>query len=93
MEMGSQDGWSNQWMRGQMGHFAQWYSAFYFQQFRVRMHSEHIQKGSGIARTMNGTISVNTQTRTLKKGSDRSGSGLDHGSELNLPITTNCALC
>ena len=39
---------------------------------------------------MNGTVGpvqVNTRTRTLKKGSVWSGSGLDHGSEPNLPIT------
>ena len=43
---------------------------FYFRWFGVRTRSERVQKGSGIARTMNGTIGpvqVNTRTRTLKR--------------------------
>jgi hypothetical protein len=61
---------------------------------RVRTCSEHVYKGSGIARiarTRNrtvGPVQVNSRTRTLNQRSVRVGSGSDRGSEPNISITT-----
>jgi hypothetical protein len=60
------------------------------QWFGVQTCSERVQKGSGIAQTLNRTnspVQVSTQTQTLTMGSVQLGSGSNHSSEPNLPIT------